>query len=62
MSKNELLEKMATKMNVISNIKKRQLKFIWHIIRKDSLENLLLSSQIEDKRERGKQRIVSLSK
>lgn len=33
----------------IPNIRKGQLKFIWHIMRKVGLENLTLTSHIEDK-------------
>lgn len=49
----------------ILNIRKRQMKFLGHIMRKVGLENLIILWQIEGKWARGKQRItypVSLSK
>ncbi len=52
MSNDKVLEKMETKRKLILNIKKRQVKFLGHIMRKEGLENLILTGQIEGKRER----------
>lgn len=55
------LEKMETKKTLILNIRKRELNFLGHIIRKVGLENLILTGQIGSKRDRGKQRITYLA-
>lgn len=42
------------------NIKKSQLKFIGHVMRKMGLESLILTGQIDGKKERGKQSLTYL--
>ena len=59
-SNNEVLKKIETKRKLIFNTEKSQLKFLGYIIRKESLENLILTGQIDDKRYRRKQRITYL--
>lgn len=44
-SNDEVLEKLETKGTLILNIKKRHLKFLGHIIRKEDVENLILTGQ-----------------
>ena len=43
------------------DIRKRQLKFLGHIMRKDGLENLILTGWIEGGRDRGKQHATYLN-
>ena len=54
----EVMERADTKRNLMSTIRERQLKFFGHIIRKRSLEHLILTGKIEGKRSRGRQRIT----
>lgn len=51
------LKEIGNKQNA-HNQKERELAFLEHIMRKDCLENLTLTGHIEDKRERGKQRVT----
>jgi len=44
----------------IKNIKKRQLEFLGHILRKDGMENLCITGFVDGKRNRGRQRITFL--
>lgn len=43
------------------SIKKRQLKFLWYIIRKEGLENITLTGYIEGKRDKWRQRGIYLT-
>ncbi len=52
---------MQTKRRLILNIRKRQLKFLGHIMRKEGLENLILTGRIEGKRDKGNQRVTFLA-
>lgn len=45
---------MIAKRTLILRMRKRQLKFLGHKMRKESLENLTLTGNIEDKRDKGK--------
>lgn len=54
--------KVETKITFTVNIRKRQLKIRWHITRKEGSENLIVTGQIEGKRERGRQRITYLTR
>jgi ribosomal 50S subunit-associated protein YjgA (DUF615 family) len=61
----EVLEKAGTKRSLISTIRKRQLEFLGHVMRKEGLENLSVTGKICGKRSRGRQRLTfmaSLSK
>ena len=40
----------------MKRIRKRQLEFLGHIMRKEKLENLTVTGKIEEKRSRGRQR------
>ena len=42
-------------MKLILEIRKKQMRFLGHLMRKDSLENLALTGKIEGKRSRGRQ-------
>lgn len=52
---------METKRTLILNIRKRQLKILGHIMRKEGLENLILTGHTEGKRDSGIQRITCLT-
>jgi len=54
----EVLKRAQTERNLLASIIKRQLKFLGHVLRKDSLENLVLTGKIEGKRDRGRQRMT----
>ncbi|MGX9987587.1 reverse transcriptase domain-containing protein [Soonwooa purpurea] len=56
----EVLRRMQTKRRLMLDIRKRQLKFLGHVMRKEGLENLILTGRIEGGRDRGKQRTTYL--
>jgi len=65
MSNQEVLEKARTERFIIKLIRKRQLEFLGHIMRKGELENLSVTAKINGRHDRGRQRltyIASLSK
>ena len=53
---NEVLRKAKTERSLIKTIRKRQLQFLGHIMRKEGLENLMLTGYIDGKRDKGRQR------
>ena len=57
----EGLRRMQTRRKLKLDIRKRQLKFLGHIMRKEGLENLILTGRIEGGRDRGKQRATYLT-
>ena len=60
MSNEEVLRKVEADRNLIKNIRKRQLEFLGHTLRKDGMENLCITGFVEGKRGRGRQSITSL--
>ena len=56
----EVLRKAGSERSLLNTIRKQQLKFLGHIMRKEGLENLTLTGQIEGKRSRGRQRLIYL--
>ena len=52
----EVLQLAETKRSLMTTIRKRQLKFVGHINRKNGLEKTVLCGKIEGKRSRGRQR------
>lgn len=57
----EVMLKMETKRTLQLHLTSgREFKFLGHIMREDGLENLMLTDQIEYKRDIGKQRITYL--
>ena len=60
MSNEEVLRKVEADRNLIKNIRKRQLEFLGHTLRKDGMENLCITGFVEGKRGRGRQRITFL--
>ena len=56
----EILDLVNEKRTLIKTIRQRQLTFIGHIMREDSIEKLCVQGLMEGKRSRGKQRTVFL--
>ena len=52
----EVLRRARRERSLMISIRKRQLQFLGHIMRKEGLENLTLTGRIEGKRSRGRQR------
>ena len=51
-----VLRRMDTKRELISTIRRRQLRFLGHVMRKGELENICLTGRVEGRRARGRQR------
>ena len=51
----EVLQRTGTGMKLILEIRTKQMRFLGHVMRKDGLENLVLTGKIEGKRSRGRQ-------
>ena len=65
MTNEEVLRNAGAERSLVKNIRKRQLMFLVHIIRKEGVENLSLTGCIEGTRSRGRKRLTysgSLSK
>ena len=60
MSNEEVLRQVEADGSLIKSIRKRQLEFLGHILRKDGMENLCITGFVEGKRSRGWQRITFL--
>ena len=52
------IEEIERRLTV--TVRKRQLSFVGHIVRRDSLERLVLEEKIKGKRQRGRQRMKFL--
>ena len=57
----EVLQLAETKRSLVTTIRKRQLKFVGHINRKNGLEKTVLCGKIEGKRSRGRQRTTYIN-
>ena len=60
-SKEEVLRRISMNRELLHMIKKRHLKFLGHIIRKEVLEELSLAGKFDGKRAQGGQRKQFLS-
>ena len=56
-SNEEVHRRTHTDKVLIKNIVRQQLSFLGHVIRKDELENIVLTCFIDGKRDRGKQHL-----
>ena len=54
----EVLRRMGTKREIFTQIRKRQLKFVGHVVRAEQLESVCLTGRIEGRRGRGRPRQV----
>ena len=50
MSNEEVLAKAGTRRKLVETIRKRQLQFLGHVLRKEELENMAITGKIEGKR------------
>ena len=57
-SNQEVLEMAGQKRSLMNTIRKRQMKFMGHIYRKNALEHLGITGKVEGKRSRGRQRVT----
>ena len=57
----EVLSRAKVRRNLLSKIRQKQLQFLGHIMRKDGLENLMLTGRIEGMRGRGRRRVSYMS-
>jgi len=55
-SNEEVLQRANTSTNLLKIIVNRQIRFVWHIMRKSQLEAIALTGMIEGKRATGRQR------
>ena len=53
----EVLRRIGAKRSLLHKIRKRQLEFLGHAMRKEGLEEQILTGMIEGKRSRGRQRL-----
>ena len=56
----EVLRKAGKERSLMKFIRKRQLQFFQHIMKKEGLENLKITGKIEGKRRRGRQQLTYL--
>lgn len=53
----EVLEMVGERRQLIATVRGRQLKFFGHVMRKDGLENLMMTGMVEGSRGRGRPRV-----
>lgn len=58
MNNEEVIRKIPTKRILVLKIRKRQLKFLGHLTRREGLENFTLTGHIEGKRNKKKQQVT----
>ena len=58
----EVLIKADTERKLMKTIKKQQLQFLGHCMRKDGIEKLALTGKVAGKRARGRQRVTFLQR
>ena len=57
-SNDEVLRRAGVERSLLKSIRKRQLEFLGHIMRKEGLENLSITGKIDGRRSRGRQRLT----
>ena len=55
-SNEDVLKEAGTTRTLINTIRRRQLKFLEHIMRQENMENLVMTGKIERRRSRGRPR------
>ena len=55
----EVLTRAGTKRELMMTIRQRQLRFLGHVMRKNELENVVLTGKIEGTRNRGRKRLTT---
>ena len=61
MSNSDVLSKADTERTLVKGIRRQQLQFLGHVLRKQELEDIALTGKIEGKRARGMQRLTYIS-
>ena len=56
MTNEEVMARLGVQRALVKEIRKRQLNFIGHVIRREKIEHLCLTGRIEGRRSRGRQR------
>ena len=56
----EVLRRAGTERKIMKTIRKRQIEFLGHVMRKEGLEELMLTGRVNGKRSRGRQRLTYL--
>ena len=59
-SNEEVLQRAGSSRELVSTIATRQIQFLGHILRKEKLEELVLTGRTEGKQARGRQRLTFL--
>ena len=57
-----LTDMIEKKHYLLRTIRKRQLEFLGHVMRKEELENLSVTGKINGKRSRGRQRLTYIAR
>ena len=57
----EILQIAKTQRTIWTDIRERQRKFIGHVIRKEELEQIVITGKIQGKKARGRQRQMMLT-
>ena len=56
----DVLRRAGCEKSLLVTIRKRQLEFFGHVMRKEGLEELFITGKIEGRRDRGRQRLTYL--
>ena len=56
MTNEDVLERVGQRRALLGAIRKRQMEFLGHVIRREKIEHLCLTGMIEGRRSRGRQR------
>ena len=56
-SNEDVLRRAGTESGLMNSIRKRQMEFFGHVMRRESLEHLAVTGKIEEKRGRGSPRV-----
>ena len=59
-SNEEVLRRVDMPRTMLKDIRRRQMNFVGHVLRKEKLEHLCLTGKVEGRRSRGRQRIKYL--
>ena len=57
-SNEEVLQRADSKRKLLWTIRERQLEFLGHVMRKEVIENLVVTDKTDGKGDRGKQRMT----
>lgn len=60
-SNNDVFRRMQCRPNMLQKIRHQQLSFLGHVLRKDGLENVVITGRVPGKRSRGRQRATYMT-